>query len=382
MFSSGSVLNKFLKRFLPTFDTGERLIFRMLLIPGITALPIVILSAIYGTLAGTTVDEPLLKDVETLTRLFVIIPFLLYVEKVIEQPLGSYLENAAKQIKAPDADRFFRFRLRFGKWSQSSLPEIVLFILIYIFTLSLTGRMADPGSTSWVYRTTSIEELQFTVAGRYFALVSLPLYQFVFIRWLWRWLLWVGSLISLSRMNWNLNAMHGDRMGGLEFLNGMPFIFSISALSLSMNLSTMIYEEIRDGAVTLLDYKFTITGFVILVAILCFLPLVSFIPKLLRLRSNAIEKFGALIQFHHNHFEAKWFSKSESEVESILGSTDPSSLADINGGYEAVQSMRIVPINYKLLLFAMLLLSIPFIPLLFTSYSFLEIFSLLIKALG
>ena len=54
----------------------------------------------------------------------------------------------------------------------------------------------------------------------------------------------------------------------------------------------------------------------------------------------------------------------------ILGSLDNSSMSDINGSYQqAVKDMSIVPINQKSIIGMVLMLLIPFLPLLFTKYS-------------
>ena len=99
------------------------------------------------------------------------------------------------------------------------------------------------------------------------------------------------------------------------------------------------------------------------------------------IRSEAIFKFGTLIQYHHNYFEKKWFSKPEPEVEDILGSTHPSSMGDINASYETVQVMRAIPINYKYIMISAFILTLPFLPLLSTMFSIKELFDMIIKTL-
>jgi hypothetical protein len=69
--------------------------------------------------------------------------------------------------------------------------------------------------------------------------------------------------------------------------------------------------------------------------------------------------------------------------EHLLGSLDNSSMADINGSYQqAVKEMSIIPINRKSLIWMILMLMIPFLPLLFTMYSLKDLVDKLLKVVG
>ena len=69
--------------------------------------------------------------------------------------------------------------------------------------------------------------------------------------------------------------------------------------------------------------------------------------------------------------------------EHILASLDNSSMADINGSYQqAVKDMSIVPINPKSLIGVIVILLLPFLPLLFTTYSLKDLVDKLVQVLG
>lgn len=61
-------------------------------------------------------------------------------------------------------------------------------------------------------------ELRLSMAGYWLAYVSLPLYQFLLLRWLFRILVWPRFLWQVSRLNLHLVPTHPDRAGGLGFL--------------------------------------------------------------------------------------------------------------------------------------------------------------------
>ena len=370
-----------IKKLAPLADPNERLIIKISLFIFFTGLPVIIFNAISGTLTGTNINTPFLNEIEIIVHLFVIIPFLLFAERLIEQPLIDYLKRTTELIYKSDQDKLVKFKKTFINLLKSSFPELIILLILYILTLFRITNV-EFETSSWFFQNQSIgNEQHLSMAGWWFTFVSLPLYQFLFIRWFWRWLLWLGSIMYFSRLKWKLHAMHGDKMAGLEYLNYLPFMFSVCAASIALNLSVEIFVELREGQTTLLDYKLIVAGFVFITTMICYLPLIFFLPKLSQLRSEAIIKFGTLIQYHHNYFEKKWFSKPEPEVEEILGSTHPSSMGDINASYEAVQAMRAIPINYKYIMISAFILTLPFLPLLSTMFSIKELFDMIIKTL-
>jgi hypothetical protein len=57
-----------------------------------------------------------------------------------------------------------------------------------------------------------------TVAGWWYAFVSLSLFRFVLARWYFRLIVWYIFLWRVSRLPLRLNPLHPDRAGGLGFL--------------------------------------------------------------------------------------------------------------------------------------------------------------------
>src|SRR4029079_4216597 len=58
-----------------------------------------------------------------------------------------------------------------------------------------------------------------SAARWWYALVALPMFQFLVYRALWRWGIWVQMLWRLSRLRLRPVATHPDLAGGLEFLS-------------------------------------------------------------------------------------------------------------------------------------------------------------------
>ena len=60
--------------------------------------------------------------------------------------------------------------------------------------------------------------LHLTPAGYWYAFVSIPIFQFILLRWYLRLLIWFRLLWQVSRLNLRLISTHPDRAGGLAFL--------------------------------------------------------------------------------------------------------------------------------------------------------------------
>ncbi len=95
----------------------------------------------------------------------------------------------------------------------------------------------------------------------------------------------------------------------------------------------------------MLDYKVEIA--VLLVWLLCIViaPLLAFAPALAQTKRAGLLDFGTLAQRYVREFDAKWLRGGASVQESLVGSGDIQSLADLTNSFEVVKSMRIAPVT-------------------------------------
>jgi hypothetical protein len=175
--------------------------------------------------------------------------------------------------------------------------------------------------------------------------------------------------------------MHADQMGGLEYLNLVPLAFSFLFLAPSAGLAGGIGMDILYDGSALNQYFIDIILYCIAIPLVLYSPLLIFMPHLLRILSRNIHQFGNLLTRHNNDYVDKWLNGPPPKDEKLLGALDNSSLNDINGSYTFVQGTRIFPVNLKMILTSMMLILLPFIPLLFTYYSGSELLDKLLGAL-
>ena len=78
---------------------------------------------------------------------------------------------------------------------------------------------------SW-YGATAQGTWQPSLAGWWFGCVSLPLFQFILLRWYFRLFIWARFLWHVSRIELKLVPTHPDRCGGLGFLASVSAAFA------------------------------------------------------------------------------------------------------------------------------------------------------------
>jgi len=73
-------------------------------------------------------------------------------------------------------------------------------------------------------------------------------------------------------------------------------------------------------------------------------PLGVFVRPLYRVRERALIDYGRLASEHHLAFHRRWIDEGRSGEE-LVGSADPSSVSDLNASVEAVQRLRLLPVD-------------------------------------
>jgi hypothetical protein len=175
-----------------------------------------------------------------------------------------------------------------------------------------------------------------------------------------------------------LSAAHPDHAGGTGFVAWGQGAFSIVIAALSAVLACTAGERyLREGA-SMLQYKSAFSGFIVLCLGAVLAPLLVFARPLLRLRNDALLKYGALASSHQREFESKWLA-GRPPGERILGSPDVSSLIDLATSCELVMRMRPAPIDVPTVGAVLLAAALPLLPVMATAVPLKDILLKLLK---
>ena len=155
------------------------------------------------------------------------LPLLIVAELVVHQRMRfvvrQFLERnliPASALPRFDAAIASAFRLR-----NSVLAEVLLIAVVYIVGVLIIWRHYVALSTATWYAVPTAEGLQLSLTGMWYGYVSLPLYQFLLLRWYYRIFIWTRFLWQVSRIELSLIPTHPDRVGGLGFLANTVYAF-------------------------------------------------------------------------------------------------------------------------------------------------------------
>lgn len=369
----GGPLYQLLLRTHFTGTTLEHWRLRIILVTLVAWLPLLVLSALEGHAVGGA--TPFLLSIEVHVRFLVALPLLIVAELVVHKRMTSIVRQFDERNLIPESDRTrfeaainSAFRLR-----NSVLAEVLLLLFVYVIGVLLIWRhyIALPSATWYAAPTDS--GLRPSLAGTWFMFVSLPLFQFLLVRWYFRLFIWSRFLWQVSRLDLALVPTHPDRLGGLGFLANTAFAFVPLLAAHGALLAGPVAERIFQVGAKLTDFKLGIAALVIFLLAIVVGPLLFFAPQLSRAKRKGSREYGTLADRYVREFDAKWLRGGAAADEPLMGSADLQSLADLSNSFEVVRSMRIVPLTWDAIVQLVGAILLPLAPLLLTMISVEEL---------
>ena len=344
---------------------------RVIVIALLAWLPLLLLSALEGNLWGGSTVVPFLFDIEVHVRFLVALPLLILAELVVHRRMRPLLQQFLERNLIPEnaMTRFesaiaSAFRLR-----NSVLAEVLLIALVYGVGVLIVWRHYVALDTATWYATASAGGSQLSLAGMWFGYVSLPIFQFLLCRWYFRLFIWAHFLWQVSRIELSLVPTHPDHLGGLSFVSGQVYAFTVLAVAHGALLAGNLANRIFFLGAALTQFKAEIA--VVLIFLMCVVlgPLLFFMPQLAQAKRTGSREYGVLAERYVREFDAKWVRGGAPPEEALVGSADIQSLADLGNSFQVVREMRIVPIKRDDVVRLVVATLLPIVPLALTMMS-------------
>lgn len=372
----GPIFQLFRKAHL-TGDHLELLHRRLLTIVSIAWLPLLVLDLV-ASRPGLTGRLTFLHDVEVQARFLVALPVLIVSELIVHSRLRPVVQRFVERriVRRDDLPRFdaaieSAIRLR------NSIPvELALFLLVYTFGLWLWSSRFAIQSPTWYANPGGRWNL--THAGWWYVFVSIPILQFVLLRWYFRFYIWYRFLWQVSKLNLHLVPIHPDRSAGLAFLGKSAYAFGPILFAQGAMLAGLVASRVLYRGENLLSFKLQMGGFVVFFVLAVLGPLLMFTPRMAAAKRKGLADYAQVSQGYVDMFEEKWVLNTPPSEE-VLGSADIQSLADLNNSYDIVRSMRAVPFGLEDISRLALATAAPLAPLLLTIFSPEELIMRLVK---
>ena len=236
-------------------------------------LPLLVLTAYEGVAIGHVVRLPFLYDLDAHARFLLAIPLFLVAELVIHQRIRPVVRQFVDAgIVTAEVLPGFRAAIDRAMRLRNSLAvELILAVGVFGFGWMVWTETSSLTTSTW-YTIVDPAGRRWTLAGRWYSHVSIPIFQFLFYRWYFRLFVWFLFLWRVSRLDLRLTPTHPDRAGGLGSSPRVPIAFAPVILAQTIVLSALIAGRILFQGETLAAYRYVIAAFVILHSSSCWRP--------------------------------------------------------------------------------------------------------------
>jgi len=359
-------------------DSLELVYRRVLIITLVAWLPLLIL-AILGSSAANAGRLSFLHDVEVHVRFLIALPILVAAEVIVHARIRPVVHNfVERRIVLPQDLPRFHSAIESAIRLRNSIP-LEAGLLLVVYTVGLWfwhGRIGLDAST-WYAMPGGPWHL--TPAGFWYVFVSIPIVQFLLLRWYLRLFIWFRFLWQVSRINLKLIPTHPDRSAGLGFLGRSAYAFGPILFAQGALLAGLVASRVLYKGESLVSFKFQAGGFIAFFVMAILGPLLMFTPQMARARRKGLADYGLLAQRYVESFEKKWVICDPAPSEELLGAADIQSLADLGNSYALVREMRSVPFGLEDIIRLAAATAAPLVPLLLTIFSLEELILRIIK---
>src|SRR5262249_24514359 len=278
-------------------------------------------------------------------RSLIAAPLFIVCEVLCLKRLAAIVSQFLKSqvIRSQDEPAFHGLVMSNRRLMNATLPEVVAVIISYVIAISLIRYVSNLPIRGWFLN----DDAGLSLAGWWYALVSLPLLLILFFGWLWRIILWSRFLIRLAAMNLRLIAAHPDRASGLKFLNSslvafMPLAFNFGVIAAGAEANQVAYKNANMD-----DLQSTVFGLIVFVLLLFVCPLLVFVFKLHGQKVAGIFSYGTLADRVGHQFEEKWLRSYDEHGNEALEAPDFSATTDLYSIVANVHNMRLFPFELR-----------------------------------
>jgi hypothetical protein len=265
------------------------------------------------------------------------------------------------------------------KLTGSALAEIILLLIVIGATINFVkgGVFGSIGAhysqtTSWMYYIKDGNQT-LSVAGYWAIIISIPIFQFLLLRWLWRYFIWILLLFRLSKAKLNLLPTHADRAGGLAIVMIAQRSFNLIFVAGSIVISGQFIAQIIQDPDSFNAIRVEGIGYIIICIFCILIPLLFFTGKLSKTKNEGLLHLSNLGAELSRKFEREWVNDLSIERRIEEQQVDPSLVFNYAGMYDSVQQLRTIPVTLRDIIGMGITLFMPFIPILFIHFSAWEL---------
>ncbi len=341
----GGPFHWILRKFGLTSRDGLPSIFATIYLVAIAWLPPALLVVLQSIVDNSYSGGNFFTDWTVYTRYLIAIWMMTATERYADDRIVLLTRQFREAHLLPEASisAFTKALAGADRRSSSVFAELFVIGLALIWSTFTTYYTVEISVSSWD-GTLVAGEPALSWAGQYARFISTPLFLFLVLRWLWRFIVWAILLFSISRLDLHLSPIHPDGAAGLGFLAIYPSIFNGYIFALSCVVAAAGVKEIALVQHSQQEVWLLVALWIVINLVVFLGPLLVFARKLFHVREHALLEYGRLANQHHLAFHRKWFGEGRSGEE-LMGSADPSSVSDLNASVQIVHEMVVFPVD-------------------------------------
>jgi hypothetical protein len=297
----------------------------------ITALPLVLLAGFQGQ-ALSGVKIPYLSDIVVNVRMLFSLPLLVFAEVFIDPKIKHAVKHfVTSGLVTPQKLPAFEdvvsrtMALRDAAW-----PTILMLAISFAPLLwSKDGEIFETAVSDWRHLGSGAGS-GLSLAGWWFAVVSLPIYRFWLSRCIWLLIVWAYFLARVSKLDLAWVPTHPDRVAGLGFLAPTNVVFGWIGLASETSVTAKFANMIAFEGQTVSGLKYLMIASLVLTVGILSAPLLVFSYRLYKIKHRGLFEYGTLVTRYVQRFDDKWNRTQLPSSEPLLGTADIQSLADVS----------------------------------------------------
>jgi hypothetical protein len=301
-----------------------------------------LLSLLQGHAFGPQDSHPYLLDFGAWARFFIATGLFLLAEQQVEYGLrGKLGEFVRAPLLAPESFKpAAEAVVKALKLRNSGVAELVCLGLAIAGALALIDRLLAVDDSTWAVQIAD-DGAHVTLAGWWVVIFSAPLFYFLLMRGLWRYLVWAMLLWRLASLKLRLVATHPDGKAGLGFLAEYPNAYSMFVFGLSASMAITVVRHVFENNISSVTFGAIIGGWLAIVFAFFAFPLLAFSKPLSELKERSLQILAAQATLAHRAAERALIGRNV--VANDATEADPDhTVPDPSGQYAVSKKLSVV----------------------------------------
>jgi hypothetical protein len=326
-------------------------------------LPLALLAAAHGDVIGLMGPGSFLRDFAVHARYLVAVPLLIAAQPACASVLGALAQHFGDSglVVESDKERFEAAIASTRRLRDTTAAEILVIAIAYVIVAAVVCSVSPGHLPAWHIGDHG-GAINFSAAGWWHVLVSLPMLLILVLGWLWRLFLWGRFLWLISRLNLKLLPAHPDRAAGLRFVGYSINALTPFATALGVIAAGMVADRVVNEGAVLLAYKYVVVGLAAFVVALIVAPLLAFSDKLLSAWQRGVLDYGALANRIAVELERNWIGRRDAFLADPLHVQTASAATSLCTLSSNVYAMRFIPLDPRSIIVLVAMTLVPFIP--------------------